>query len=92
MDRERLAWMALQPCWITGEIPATVHHLRFCGSPKDDTRILPLVARLHMLTHEIAGRPCIERSKRVFEEFWGVNIDEGVAKYQRLYAEFCGEK
>lgn len=85
IDRERLAWCAGLPCCITGERPVTVHHIRFCGSPKDDTRILPLVPRLHMLTSELPGQPCIERGKEVFEASWGVDIEGLVLKHQRLY-------
>ena len=55
-DLAYLAWMATLPCFITGEFPATTHHVRFCGSPKDDHRTIRLVARLHMLTHDLWRR------------------------------------
>lgn len=87
IDKARLEWMSRQSCCVTGERPATVHHVRFCGSLKDDTRILPLVARLHMRTNERSGEPCIERGKAVFEDFWDVDIEELVTKYQEMYRE-----
>jgi hypothetical protein len=75
-DRNRLAWAAQKPCQITGEFPATTHHVRELGSPKDDTRIIRLVARLHMKSHAKDGVPCIEDGKELFEKFHGVKIDQ----------------
>jgi hypothetical protein len=45
------------------------------GSPKDDTRIIRLVARLHMKSHAKASVPCIEDGKEIFEQFHGVKIE-----------------
>jgi hypothetical protein len=84
-DAARLEWTANQPCWITGKRPATVHHVRFCGSRRDDNITLPLIPELHMRTHEKPGVPCIERGKKIFEQFHGVSIDAGVLKYQELW-------
>ena len=64
-----------------------MHHVRSMGSPKDDTRIIPLVDRLHMLTHEKPGFPCIERGKQVFERTWEINIEDEVLKHQMLYLD-----
>ena len=75
-DRNRMAWAAQKPCQITGEFPATTHHVREFGSPKDDTRIIRLVDRLHMKTHAKAGVPCIEDGKGIFEKFHGVKIEQ----------------
>lgn len=55
-DPHYLEFIAQQPCIVTGERPVTVHHVRRFGEPKDDTRTVPLVARLHMLTHETPSR------------------------------------
>jgi hypothetical protein len=39
-----------------------------------------------MLTHEIAGQPCVERSRQHFESFWGVDLEKEIrglnAKYE----------
>jgi hypothetical protein len=29
-ERRYLAWCATQPCCVTGELPATTHHVRKC--------------------------------------------------------------
>jgi len=75
IDRNRLAWAAQKPCQITGEFPATTHHVREFGSPKDDTNIIRLVDYLHMKTAARPGIPCIEDGKELFEKFHGVTID-----------------
>lgn len=85
VDRNFLTWMHTQPCLVTGEWPVTVHHVRFCGSPKNDRRTIALVARLHMRGCEQPGIPCVERGKRVFEEFHGVNIEHAIANYNRRF-------
>lgn len=74
VDRNRLAWAAQKPCQVTGEFPATTHHVRECGSPKDDTKIIRLVEYLHMKTAARSGIPCVEDGKEVFEKFHGVKI------------------
>ena len=84
-DRARLAWCAGLPCCITGERPVTVHHVRKFGSPKDDTRIIPLVARLHLRGKELPSQPCIERGKAIFERFWHTDIEALVRHYQNRY-------
>ena len=84
-DKKYRAWIASQPCMITGESPVTVHHVRFCGSPRDDRRTVPLVARLHMRTHERPGEPCVERGKKIFEAFWGGSLETAIMKYNAMY-------
>ena len=84
-DRNRMAWAAQNPCQITGEFPATTHHVREMGSPKDDTRIIRLAARLHMKTHAKAGVPCIEDGKEIFEKFHGVRIKQLIEDLQWDY-------
>ena len=86
-DKRRRAFIASQPCMVTGESPATVHHVRFCGSPRDDRRIVPLVARLHMLTNETPGQPCVERGKKIFEAFWKVDLEAAIKHYDSLYEQ-----
>jgi hypothetical protein len=70
---------------VTGERPVTVHHVRFCGSPKNDRRTLPLAARLHMLTHCLPGTVCIEHGKKRFEETYDVDIEAEILKLNREY-------
>ncbi len=84
-DKAYRAWIASQPCMITGERPVTVHHIRFCGSPRDDRRTVPLVASLHMRTHETPGKPCVERGKKVFEQFWKVDLEQAIIAYNTWY-------
>lgn len=84
-DRNRMDWAAQKPCQITGEFPATTHHVRAFGSPKDDTRIIRLVERLHMKTAAIAGVPCIEDGKELFEKFHGVKIEQLIEDLQYDY-------
>jgi hypothetical protein len=84
-DKAYLAFIASLPCLITGERPVTVHHVRFCGSPRNDHRTVPLVARLHMRTHEKPGFPCIERGKKVFEALWRVDLEAAIKTYNRVF-------
>ncbi len=74
IDRNRMAWAVQKCCQITGEFPATTHHVREFGSPKDDTKIIRLAAHLHMKTAARPGIPCIEDGKELFEKFHGVTI------------------
>ena len=86
IDRDYLDFMSTQPCCVTGQWDATTHHVRFCGSPKDDTRVIRLVARLHMLTAETPGQPCIERlGKAKFEKLYGISIEDEIAKARERY-------
>lgn len=82
VDRDYLAFIAAQPCLISGE-PATIHHVRSMGSPKDDTRTIPLAPRYHMIQW---GPESIEAlGKKRFQERHGVNIEEAIERYQSLY-------
>ena len=93
VDKARLKWAATQPCCITGEHPATTHHVREYGSPKDDTKIIRLVARLHQKAafDYTSSIPCVEDGKEVFEEFHRVSINDEVRKLQLRY-ERLGRK
>ena len=88
VDTAYLAWVASQPCIVTGLYHVTVHHVRRFGEPKNDHRTVPLVARLHMLTHEEPDRPCVERGKAIFERHWGVNLEGEITRLRTLYREF----
>jgi len=86
VDLPRLDWAATQPCCVTGRFPATTHHVRFCGSPKDDTRIIRLITELHL--HD-AGMLSIERiGKEKFEAEFGISIENEIAKLNRRYQDF----
>lgn len=85
-DPKFLSWMSKQPCLVTGELPATTHHIRSFGSPKDDRRTIRLVGRLHMLTHETPGFCCIERiGKQAFEKFYQIDIEAAIKDYSERY-------
>jgi hypothetical protein len=72
-DPAYLSWCAKQPCCVTGELPATTHHLRSIGSQKDDTRVVRLAKRLHL--HD-AGPCSIERLGRVvFQLKFGISLE-----------------
>ncbi len=88
-DPERIDWAAGIPCQVSGEFPATTHHVRHYGSPKDDTEIIRLAARLHQKTafDYDARIPCVEDGKKVFEEFHGVSIEKLVRELQERYAQ-----
>ena len=88
-DRKRLEWAAERPCQVTGEFPATTHHVRSFGSPKDDTRIIRLAPRLHMKTAAVPGTPCIEDGKELFEKFHGVNINRMVEDLRDEYGSLA---
>lgn len=86
-----MLWAETQPCCITGELPATTHHVREFGGPKNDTRIIRLVARLHMKTHANSSvLPCIEDGKERFERMYEVSIEEEIAKLRSRYTAETG--
>ena len=85
VDKEYLGFIAQQPCIVTGDRGVTIHHVRRWGSPKDDRRTVPLVAELHMRTHEFPGQLCVERGKRIFEAFWGVDLEREIERLNALY-------
>ena len=88
VDIPFLDWMATQPCCVTGRRPATTHHVREFGSQKNDRRAIRLVAELHL--HE-AGNFSIERiGKDKFEERWGINIEDEIAKVNARYRAETG--
>lgn len=83
IDKDYLAWMATQPCMISGR-PATVHHVRFCGSPKDDRRTLPLAPEYHMIG--FGSETSIEAlGKAKFEARYGVDIEAEIREYNERY-------
>lgn len=103
IDKECLAFTATQVCVVTKKkgCPCysetcknriTVHHYREYGSLKDDTKVIPLLAHLHMLGFEIPGIPCIERGKKVFEKFHRIDIKAEVELNRERYEAFKGTK
>lgn len=65
----------------------TGHHVRFCGGPRVDRRMVPLVDFLHMRGHEVSGQPCVERGKKIFEEFWHVDLEAEILRLNKKYDE-----
>lgn len=83
VDKAYLAWMAAQPCMISGR-RATVHHVRFCGSLKDDRRTLPIAPEYHLIQH--GPKTSIEALGKVkFERRYRVNIEEKIREYNLSY-------
>lgn len=84
-DPAFLDFASTQPCCVTGERQATTHHVREFGSPKNDRRVIRLVARLHM--HGF-GMFSIERlGKRKFELHHGICIEDEIAKLNGRFLE-----
>lgn len=82
VDKNYLAWIGTQQCMISGK-PATVHHVRFCGSSKNDRRTLPLAPEYHQIQN---GPFSIESlGKRKFEARYGVNIEAKIVEYNERY-------
>lgn len=90
VDLDYLAWMSLQPCLVSnveGEEPGhvTIHHVRQYGSPRNDRRTIPLLAKYHL--HDF-GPESIERlGKAEFERRHGVNIEAAIKEYNRQYED-----
>jgi len=83
VDKEYLAWIAQQPCMISGK-PATVHHVRFCGSPKNDRRTLPLAPEYHQIQN--GPYTSIEAlGKKKFEARYGVDLEAAIVKYNEQF-------
>lgn len=98
-DPKRLAWAATQPCQVTQRMgsmingswyPATTHHVRAFGSPKDDTRIIRLVVELHQHDFEPFSIERIGKAK--WEKFWGVNVEALISDLQERYAAYQKEQ
>jgi hypothetical protein len=88
VDKKFRAWMATQPCCVTGILPATTHHVRSFGSPKNDHRAIRLIPALHQLTHDSKARPSIERiGKEAFEHLYHINIEDEILKANKKYEQ-----
>lgn len=87
VDTVYLAWIAQQPCLISGR-RATVHHVRRYGEPKDDRRTLPLAPEYHMIQN--GPRTSIEAlGKAKFEARYGVNLEASIVRYNQRYEAEC---
>lgn len=83
VDRKYLAWLAQQPGVVLGERPITIHHVRFCGSPKDDRRTLPIEYGYHQIQEGWASIEAL--GKETWEELHGVDIEQSISAYQARY-------
>jgi hypothetical protein len=64
--------------------PATCHHVRICGSARDDHRAIPLAPEYHLLQH--GPKTSIEAlGKAKFQERYGVDLEAAIAEYRRRY-------
>ena len=85
VDKAYLAWLHTRPGALFSGPCHSVHHVRFCGSQKDDTRALPLEAGGHQVQE---GANSIESlGKAKFQEFWHIDLEAAIAKYQRAYMD-----
>jgi hypothetical protein len=90
VDKDYLAWMAQQPCMISGR-RATVHHVRRFGEPKDDRRTLPLAPEYHMIQN--GPRTSIEAlGKRNFEARYAVDLEASIKRYNARYEQEMGTR
>jgi hypothetical protein len=90
VDKDYLAWMARQPCMISGR-RATVHHVRRCGEGKDDRRTLPLAPEYHLIQHR--PRTSIEAlGKRKFEARYSVDLEASIKRYNARYEQETGTR
>lgn len=98
VDVDFIEWMhQTQPCLVftalinTVRIPErrcqgrlTVHHVRECGSPKNDRRTIKLCEAHHLIGSDQGAS--IERlGKTAFEKRHGVNIEAAITEYNRQY-------
>ena len=89
VDRKYLAWVAEQPCCVSGCYVldgerVTVHHVREFGSPKNDHRTIPLLARYHLAT--VGGRHSIEvLGKVAFQVLYDIEITDVIASLNASY-------
>jgi hypothetical protein len=83
VDRDYLAWLHAQPGCVYGGKTHSVHHLRFCGSPKNDRHALPMERGYHQIQEGGASIEALGKSK--FEEFHGLDLEESILRYQRAY-------
>jgi hypothetical protein len=60
----------------------TIHHVRFCGSPKNDRRVLAICASGHL--HGF-GKNSIEHGKEQWERYWGLDIEAEITLQQEEY-------
>ena len=82
VDEKYLAWIGSQPCMISGK-PATVHHVRFCGSPKNDRRTLPLAPEYHEIQFSPFSIEALGKAK--FQKRFGVDLEASILYHNRLY-------
>jgi hypothetical protein len=84
-----LAWLAQQTCLVCRQ-PATVHHVRRYGEPKQDRRTVPLCPTHHQIQ---AGPYCsIEAlGKRKFEAAFGVDLEAAIVSYNERYDQQTGK-
>lgn len=83
MDKAYLAWVALQPGVVRGGNVVTVHHVRFCGSPKDDRRTLPIELGYH--TYQEGPESIEAMGKDRWERQHKVCIEDEIKRLQGLY-------
>jgi hypothetical protein len=87
VDRDYLSFMATQPCLVSGSRNVTLHHVRFCGSPKDDRRVVPLAPEYHLIQH--GPYTSIEAlGKAKFQERYGVDLEAAIRRYNSEYDKF----
>ncbi len=83
VDRQYLAWLHEQPGIVHGGVCHTVHHVRLCGSPKNDRQAVPLEFGYHQIQD---GPESIESlGKTKFQRQTGVSLSWEIYRLNALY-------
>jgi len=82
-DEKYMAWLAHQPGVIFGGRIVTIHHHRFCGSPKNDRQTLPIEWGYHTVQEGPTSIDALGKAK--WEALHGVSIDAEITRYQSQY-------
>lgn len=82
-DKSYLAWIHTQPCLVSGRLGVTAHHVRFCGSPKNDRRTVPLMAEYHLIGYGPTSVEALGKGK--FQKLHGVDLEAAIVRYNQLY-------
>lgn len=83
VDEQYFAWIATQPGVVRGGICASVHHVRFMGSPKSDRRTLPMEWGYH--TYQEGPESIEALGKQKWQSLHHVDIEAAITRYQERY-------
>ena len=88
-DLNFLAYMAEQPCLVSGQTRdirgrrVELHHVRQYGSQKNDRRVLPLLPQFHRSGEGVYSIETLGKLK--FQQRYGIDIEGAIARYNSEY-------